>query len=152
MAAVVQTVSAHDFEFAADFLNGVVASIDIDKLELGMAATIESQTKRRIAREKTAPDGTPWANWSPEYAKTRHQGHSLLRGEGNLLDDIFSDQTGGGVVVGSSMVYAAIHQFGGEAGRNGNVDIAARPFLGLSDENEAELEEILFDYVQRQIQ
>jgi phage gpG-like protein len=37
------------------------------------------------------------------------------------------------VQVGTNRVYAAIHQFGGRAGRGKKVDIPARPFLGLSD-------------------
>lgn len=36
------------------------------------------------------------------------------------------------VVVGSSAIYAAIHQFGGQAGRGKRVSIPARPFLPIT--------------------
>lgn len=152
MSAVAMELSAQDFIVASKFLNGIPDSIDVDKVELGMAAVVESQTKRRIASEKTAPDGDPWADWSPSYAETRHDGHSLLQGNNDLLTSIAFDQQGGQTIVGTPLVYAAIHQFGGEAGRNQSVDIVARPYFGISDDNEAELEEILFDYVQTQLQ
>lgn len=141
-----------DFEFAAKYLNGFDGLIDIDRLELGMAAVIESQTKRRVSDDKAAPDGTPWADWSPAYAGTRHGGHSLLQSSGDFLDDIFSDQRGGKTIVGSSLEYAAIHQFGGEAGRNGDVEIVARPSFGLSNDNTVELEEVLADYLEGRLQ
>jgi len=43
-------------------------------------------------------------------------------------------------MVGTNVVYAAIHQFGGKAGRGRKVTIPARPFLKLTDED---LEKIL---------
>ena len=152
MAAVAMEISAQDFIHASNYLNGIPDSVDIDKLELGMASVVESQTRRRISVEKTAADGTPWADWSPAYAQTRHDGQSLMQSAGHFLDDIFYDQQGGQTMVGSSLVYAAIHQFGGEAGRNNDVKIVARPSFGISGDNEAELEEVLFGYVQGQIQ
>ena len=148
MTAVAMEVNAQDFVFAADYLNGIPAHIDMDKLELGMAAVNESQTKRRISDEKTTAKGDPWKDWSPEYAKTRHGGHSLLQGNNDLLTSIAFDQQGGQTIVGSPLVYAAIHQFGGKTGRNQSTEIAARAYFGVSDDNEAELEEILFDYIQ----
>lgn len=43
-------------------------------------------------------------------------------------------------VIGSNKVYAAIHQLGGQAGKNKKTTIPARPYLKLTDDN---LEEIL---------
>lgn len=148
MTAVAMEITAADFVHASNYLNGIPDHIDVAGLELGMAAVVESQTKRRISSEKTTAKGDPWAEWSPEYAKTRHSGHSLLQGDDNLLTSIAFDQQGGQTIVGSPLVYAAIHQFGGKTGRNNSVEIAARAYFGVSDDNEAELEEILFDYLQ----
>lgn len=39
------------------------------------------------------------------------------------------------VQVGTNRPYAALHQFGGRAGRGKKVDIPARPYLGLSDDD-----------------
>jgi len=95
-----------------------------------VAAIIESQTRRRISEDKTAPDGTPWADWSPAYAKTRGKGKSLLESGGYLLDSIFGEKRGDEAIIGSNRVYAAIHQFGSE-----DETVPARPYLGLEGED-----------------
>ena len=43
-------------------------------------------------------------------------------------------------IIGSNKVYAAIHQLGGQAGKNKKVTIPARPYLKLTDDD---FEEIL---------
>ncbi len=108
-----------------------------------VGAELESQTRRRIAEEKESPEGKPWAAWSEGYARTRHSGHGLLVGEGALLDSIaYAVSSDGSVVVGSNLVYAAIHQFGGaEAGKPGLPP--ARPYLGLSAENTRDVEGVI---------
>jgi phage gpG-like protein len=66
-------------------------------------------------------------------------------GEGDLLDSIQYLVAGGTVEWGSNLVYAAIHQFGGE-----EVDmpgLPARPYLGLSPENETELLAVVNDFL-----
>jgi phage virion morphogenesis protein len=47
------------------------------------------------------------------------------------------------VDVGTDIVYAAIHQFGGETGRGNKTIIPARPFLGVREEDWAEIESML---------
>ena len=42
-------------------------------------------------------------------------------------------------VIGSNLEYAAIHQLGGQAGRNKSVEIPARPYLKLTDEDFEEI-------------
>jgi len=38
-------------------------------------------------------------------------------------------------VIGSNLDYAAIHQLGGQAGKNKSAEILARPYLKLTDED-----------------
>lgn len=57
----------------------------------------------------------------------------LLILTGALQKSITHRATSSQVQVGTNRVYAAIHQFGGRAGRGKKVDIPARPYLGLSD-------------------
>lgn len=112
--------------------------------ELGEAvgAVVESQTRRRISEEKTAPDGTPWAPWSSEYAKERSRrgGGSLLERSGALVDSIAFEVSGDEVIVGSPLEYAGAHQDGTDA-------IPARPYLGLSDANVDEVVRVIEDYL-----
>lgn len=104
-----------------------------------LGAEVASQAQRRIREEKAAPDGTPWVPWSARHAATRHGGHGLLMGEGDLDDSIQHFLSGPEtVVIGSPLVYAATHQFGDE-GRG----IPARPFLGYSAGNERDLDAVI---------
>lgn len=109
----------------------------------------ESQTRRRIEVEKQGPNGERWPEWSPDYAATRHGGQSLLESTGALLDSLtaFADaQTAGW---GTNVTYAAIHQFGGKAGRRQTAEIPARPYLGVSDDNLKELLDIAERWLDR---
>lgn len=120
------------------------------RLLRALAAAGESQTRRRIESERRGPDGAPWPEWSPNYAKTRHGGHSLLQSTGALLDSLtsFADDLVGGW--GTNLRYAAIHQFGGQTGmKPGPAAIPPRPFLGVSAEDLEELADIAEDYLDR---
>ena len=46
----------------------------------------ESQTRRRISDEKTAPDGTPWQDWSAGYEKTPPRYSAPFAGGGGLVE------------------------------------------------------------------
>lgn len=112
----------------------------VDLLE-NIGALVESQTRRRIQEEKSGPDGKGWQAWSDRYARNRPGGRSLLQSEGGLLDSIQYLVTGGDVEVGSNLIYAATQQYGDTAR-----SIPARPFLGISDENKGEIDELLQDH------
>jgi phage virion morphogenesis protein len=110
---------------------------------------VESQVRRRIQDEKTDPEGGRWAPWSESYERTRHGNQSLLQNEGDLLDSIQYLIRGDELEVGSNLVYAATHQFGDRRLAFGRtpVTIPARPYLGLSNENEAEIVGVLTDFL-----
>lgn len=136
-----------------------------------LGAVVESQTRRRIADEKTAPDGSSWEAWSPGYAATRHGNQSLLQGLGDLLDSIQYQVERNQVRIGSPLAYARALQ----EGFDGTVTIPAhvrritqafgktlsypvyqsvssftramnmpaREFLGLSRDNQTEVYSVL---------
>lgn len=85
-------------------------------------------TSRRFAAAR-APDGTPWLR----SARAATEGGRTLTRTGRLRDSITHTISDGGlaVAVGSSVAYAAIHQYGGQAGKGRTVTIPARPFLGI---------------------
>lgn len=89
-----------------------VGAEDFDDLLHALAVEGESQTRRRISVEKSAPDGTAWKAWSEDYAKTRHGGHSLLENEGDLLDSLQSFVEGESAGWGTNLIYGAAQQFG----------------------------------------
>ena len=113
-----------------------------DLLDAVGAETV-SQTQRRLAEERTGPDGDAWPAWSTPYARRRGSQHSLLVGENELLDSIAHLVAGKDVVeVGSPLIYAAIQHFGGRG-------IPPRPYLGWSDENEADIGHVIDDWLDR---
>jgi len=113
----------------------------------------ENQTRRRITVEKTAPDGTRWPAWSPAYAASRHRGHGLLERSGALVDSIVSDSSDEHAEWGSNLIYFAIHNFGGtEDMAPGPAGIPQRQSLGLSSDNETDIQAIVDDWAERQLE
>lgn len=110
---------------------------------------IQNQTTTRILDEKIDPDGDAWTPWSARYARTRKPHHSLLVKDGNpgLMDSIWNYTTGMEAVVGTSLIYGAIHQFGSEDG-----SLPARPYLGLSADNRIAIEELVAGRIEELLQ
>jgi phage virion morphogenesis protein len=151
MAAGVELTAELDARVLAeiDRVFARLGSAGVEQIADEVSMMMEDQTKRRIKTEKTAPDGTPWAPWSDRYALTRNTGnstqHSLLINEENLLNSVQRYSTGDTASVASRTPYSAIHQFGGRG-------IPARPYLGLSDANRREIEELVIDRVEALLQ
>jgi phage virion morphogenesis protein len=127
-------------------------------------------TKRRFATS-TAPDGTPWEANSPvtiaRYlgqtgGNYKKDGSLTKRGAGRagsknpligetkeLSSSIGYQVTANTVAVGSPMEYAAMQQFGGKKSEFPHLwgDIPARPFLGLSDDDEAKIVGVVRRYL-----
>lgn len=128
---------------------GRLASADLDDLAFNAGALIEASTRERIATEKAGPDGAAWAPWSDAYAATRRGGQSLLVQGNHLLGSVQNYTDGWTVKVGSNLVYAAIHQFGGVIengfGRGIRITMPARPYLGLSAADRQAVEALVSD-------
>lgn len=112
----------------------------------------ENQTRRRISEEKAGPDGTPWPSWSPDYAASRRTGHALLELSGDLVDSIVSDATSDQAEWGSNLIYFAIHDQGGTPDMApGPAGIPQRQSLGLSADNESDIQGLVDDWLERQV-
>jgi phage virion morphogenesis protein len=148
-ALLVEAHGLPDWQRLARRVASMCGTGDRHQLLEEIGAEVESQTRRRISEEKTSPDGEKWPAWSDAYAATRHEGQSLLEAEGYLLDSLQFAVSGDQVEVGSNLVYAAIQEFGGaEVGKPG---LPARSYLGLSDENAADVEAIADRWIDRQL-
>lgn len=130
-------IGAHEIEvLRRRMLRAAQAELDEVLGEIGQ--TLEDSARRRIAETKRAPDGKRWPSWSARYAKTRSAQHSLLRGEGNLLDSLSHevDASSHSVFIGSNVEYAGRHLFGdfGFIGPVRGGRIPARPYLDTTGE------------------
>ncbi|WP_299733996.1 phage virion morphogenesis protein [uncultured Endozoicomonas sp.] len=121
---------------------------DLNKRELleGLGAELESQTRRRLSSEKTDPDGKAWEPLTDKWKarKAEKSSGGLLDYQGHLIDSIAYQVQGNQVEVGSGLIYAAIHQHGGEPVGSA---IPAREYLGISDDNADDLNAIVEDFI-----
>ena len=79
----------------------------------------------------------------PTKKQRKKKGHwpgQILQVSGQLAASINTYYDNDSAVIGSNLAYAAIHQLGGQAGRNKSVGIPARPYLQLTPDD---FEEIL---------
>lgn len=159
MSGVALEVLTTGMNEALLMLDGL-ADAPTHELTEGIGRLVQGQTRRRIEEEKTAPDGSAWKeNW----AKT-----STLYASGALSRSIDYEASPDSVLVGSGLVYARIHQEGGKivpktakalAFMMGNqfklvqsVTMPARPYLGLSADNESEIIETTEDWLKGLVQ
>nr|DAR83311.1 MAG TPA: virion morphogenesis protein [Caudoviricetes sp.] len=87
----------------------------------------------------------------PKWLGLKYRRGTPLVDTENLMGSITSDYTNDTAIVGTNEPYAAIHQFGGKAGRGRKTTIPARPFLKLTPEDEADIMEDIQAYFQRLI-
>lgn len=119
-------------------------------------------TNRRF-QEGKAPDGSPWAPKSAatlaNYKRRGVNAPKPLFGESRALSSQIFYQAGRyQVEVGSPRIYAAAMQFGAAKGAFGTTsrgapipwgNIPARPFLGISAEDETAIVGIVGEWIER---
>ena len=121
---------------------------------------LTAATQQRFERG-TGPDGKAWP---PSIRVQMNQGGKTLMDTGRLVSSITWRAGRDFVEVGTNVIYAAIHQLGGtiraktEKGlkfripgvgwrTKASVDIPARPFLGVDEDDRREIPEILRDHL-----
>ena len=108
-----------------------------------LAHEVEAQILDRFDRGE-GPEG-PWEDWSEKYAeRMAGQRTKILvqRGSSGLMGSIRSEYQGDGVLIGSHMPHAATHQYGDD-----ERGIPARPYLGITPEDESDLVNIMNDFI-----
>ena len=135
-------------------------------------------TTRQRFTDQTDPQGRPWAPLS-ETTRSRKKRNidKILTEQGYLRGNLHYRTGSDYVETGSPSVYANTHQFGAAKGRFGSFsviakairgkdtrlqsrptvalpwgDIPARPFLGLSEEDRAEIVDTINEFIARQWQ
>lgn len=127
-----------------------------------------AQTKNRFVHTETAPDGKKWQPLSQRYltsrAKKRNPNRILVLSRG-LYESVHHVADKRSVTVGPNKVYAAVHQYGFKGTvsvnaftRNGhavkahtrNVNIPARPYIGLSTQDYEQIPAIFTKFIEKQ--
>ena len=93
-------------------------------------------------KEEGRPD--KWTELSESTIKQRTKNKQwpgmILQISGQLASSVNTYYDDDSAVMGTNLEYAAIHQLGGQAGKNKSVEIPARPYLQLTPDD---FEEIL---------
>lgn len=115
----------------------------------------ENSTRERF-NQGVGPEGQ---SWLPSQRVQLHGGKTLVQ-DRHLLDSIVSQADSNSAEWGSNLIYAAIHQFGGEIHAKGagglffrlpdgsaravkKVTMPPRPFLGFNDDDEENVIDII---------
>jgi phage gpG-like protein len=154
MSGISITIDAADLDGIFRKLRPIF-DFNAEELMTAIGSLGDGQTRRRIEEEKTAPDGTPW--------KPNHEGTSILMDSGqHLLASLAWTASSDQAEWGATWEYAHVHQDGmtivpkeadrlifkirGKKVGAKEVTIPARPFVGISSENEREIIELVTDH------
>lgn len=174
MAGIELTLSVEGAAAVAAALRRLQAvGVDLRQPLTEAGEYVRSETVQRF-QDSHGPDGAPWAALKPATlwgrvggARRRHftrsgavrrpvarrmAGAKPLVDHGHLRNSItyVVGPESVAIGVGSDMEYAAIHQFGGEAGRKDHrVQIPARPYLGLNPQDELAILDIFSAHLRR---
>lgn len=148
-------------QIEADLQRLASSLTDLTPLMQDLGEALSDSTEDRFA-QGTAPDGTAWA---PKAQATldayRARGdrvdfRPLFGPSGRLSSEISYVAGPASVEIGSSLIYAAVQQFGAGKGAFGTAsngspipwgDIPARPFLGISEEDRGTIADIIDEYL-----
>ncbi|QUO43452.1 phage virion morphogenesis protein [Brevibacillus composti] len=115
-------------------------------------ATLEARARRRTRRK----DGT--SGYRTKRGKLSKRAERIiasgrpLKDTGRLMRSIATKATAEGAAIGTNLVQAAIQQLGGQAGRGKKVEIPARPYLGVSSSEEADIMELIQEFIRERVQ
>ncbi|MBO6789518.1 MAG: phage virion morphogenesis protein [Dinoroseobacter sp.] len=133
---------------------------DLTPLMDNIGALLEQSARTRIESTNVGPDGSPW----PQSMRAVEDGGRTLFESGRLAASLTHEADRREARIGSNLIYAGVHQSGatitptsgralqfqlpnGEFVTVGKVTIPARPYLGISEEDELEIGELVSDFV-----
>ena len=113
---------------------------DLRPLMKNIAGIFASSTEDNFA-EEGRPD--KWVDLSEVTKNLRKEINKypgpILQVTGQLATSVNTYYDNDSAVIGSNLAYAAIHQLGGDAGRNRKVKIPARPYINLVEDDYDEI-------------
>lgn len=143
MAGVTLTLNDQDLQTLLNRIARLSGTLLPVMKNIGQAAL---QGMQERFRKEQDPDGNPWKALDPTYAVSK-RGPGILREmaqAGGLFGSLTYRASASAVEIGTSKVYGAHHQFGGEV-------LAARPFIGLSDDDRSDILDVIVDHAARQL-
>ncbi len=159
MAGIQFTVTLEDQAINRALVGLAAASLDMTEPMDAIGRVLVNGAVERIGTTNVTPQGEAW---EPSQ-RAKEKGGKTLHDSGALMRSINAWAAPDHVVVGTNVLYAAVHQFGATTGslgawvgtdKNGRDmtvlspwgDILARPYLGISDDEETSIIELLRDH------
>ena len=154
--AVTLTITPKDLGASSALARLEASFVDQSELMDSVGRLLVTGANQRIGTTNLAPSGVAW----PKSRRAEDDGGKTLFEGGELNRSIASAAGAQQVEVGSNAPYAAVHQLGAAVGslgfwagsdKNGRQmsvlspwgDIPARPYLGVSDEDEETIAELI---------
>ena len=122
---------------------------DLRPLMKNIAGIFADSTEDNFA-EEGRPD--KWVELSEVTKNLRKEINKypgqILQVTGQLASSVNTYYDNDSAIIGSNLAYAAIHQLGGQAGRNKKVTIPARPYIKLVDDDYDEIMHEIEEHLQ----
>ncbi|NJR38538.1 MAG: phage virion morphogenesis protein [Leptolyngbyaceae cyanobacterium CSU_1_4] len=147
MAEITVTVDDAAVQAALKRMRGNLTNLRPAMKQIGEYMVFETDENFRGEHD---PEGNPWKKLDPDYLKWKQRTGKItkiLQLRGRLRKSIVYRAESDRVSIGTNVIYGNIHQWGGKA-RSAN--LPARPFLGVTAENEREMGQIIMDFLRSQ--
>ena len=117
------------------------AGADMETAFVDIGESLLNSTRQRFEYMED-PDGNPWAGLMVDYQKRKKKNKDkILVLEGFMRDTMAYNAFRDGLELGTNRIQGATHQFGDE-----ERGIVARPYLGISDDDEQMILDTLHDH------
>lgn len=136
--------------------NAVAALLDdMSPVTFDIGELLVVSTKQRF-QQGVSPDGVAWQKNSPTTLARKKGSRPLIGETKRLSNEIQYSNDASSVDVGSNLIYAAPNHFGATKGafgtskRGGPIpwgNVPARPFLGISDQDEQSILDIVQEHI-----
>lgn len=127
---------------------------DMTPITQAITAVLESESANAFIKEQNPADGKKWEAHSERYqahlAKKGITKSKILQRSGLLARSLSTEFDAVSAVIGTNRVYGALHQRGGMPTLSPSVrDMPARPYMGLSKDGIADINEIISKQLQK---
>jgi phage virion morphogenesis protein len=153
-AAIVIDHKFNDRKVIAAFKRLIDIGSNPDDVLYDILGHLELSHQERWEKQE-APDGTPWAPLSETTQKLKPKNNDLILVLEGYLMQLHGDISGGVLEFGTDKPYGAMMQFGGITSPNSmipGVEIPARPYLGISTDDESNILGIVQEHLNAAMQ
>ena len=118
---------------------------NLTPLMQAIGSVLEGSTRQRFA-DKQSPNGVAWAVLMPATVKAKNGRSNILVDSGDLIRSITFHASSDSVLIGTDRPYGKYHQTGTKKA-DGSAKMVARPWLGLSQQDQFDINDLIAGYL-----